>query len=308
MRLPAISRAALAAGLALGLLGAPAARAAGTLHLAYAGSMGVVMDRDLGPAFGKAQGATVQGTGQGALALARLIAAGSLHPDVFVSVGPGPIAILQKAGLVDHAVPVASTEMVIAYEPKSRFAKELDAAAAGKADWWKVLTTPGLRFGRTDPRTDPQGQNIIFTMLLAERFYRQPGLATKILGPIVNPAQIFAEPALLTHLDQGQVDASSGYRSAVVSRHLPFVPLPDEINLSDPADKAKWYSKVQFDLTGPDKKTKTVKPAPLVFYAAKLKNAADPALADAFLAYLSSAEGQATFKTDGYDAPKGPAL
>src|ERR1700709_106057 len=127
MRLNAISRAALAAVLALGLLGAPAARAAATLHLAYAGSMGVVMDRDLGPAFGKTHGATVEGTGQGALALARLIVAGSLHPDVFVSVGPGPIAILQKAGLVDHAVPVASTEMVIAYEPKSRFAKELDA-------------------------------------------------------------------------------------------------------------------------------------------------------------------------------------
>ncbi|MGH7212017.1 MAG: extracellular solute-binding protein, partial [Acetobacteraceae bacterium] len=218
------------------------AHAAGVLRVAYAGSMGVVMDQVLGPAFGTANAVAFQGTGQGAYGLARLLAAKKLQADVLVSVTPGPIRLLEAAGLVKEAVPIASTAMVIAYSPKSRFADAFKAAAAGKGPWWQVLRSPGLRFGRTDAATDPQGRNIIFTMELAEIYYRVPGLARGLLGAVNNPAQIFTEPSLLSRLDSGQIDASSGYQSAVESRHLPYVALPPEINLSDPAYDAKWYS------------------------------------------------------------------
>jgi len=292
--------------LALLLLGAslsPAA-AAGTIRVAYAGSMGVVMDHYLGPAFAQQNNVTYQGTGHGSYALARLIAGRRLPTDVFVAITPGPIEVLIKAGLIAQAEPVASTAMVIAYAPKSSFA----AALAGGQPWWKVLESPGLRFGRTDPTTDPQGRNIIFTMLLAERYYHQPGLAERILGPTVNPAQIFTETSILSRLEAGQLDASSGYESATRSHHLPFVQLPDEINLSNPAMDKEWYSTVQFSLPGPDGKPHTVHTQPLVFYAAVLKDAPDPALAAKFLSFLLSPAGQAAFAETGYNKPKGPAL
>ena len=44
-------------------------------------------------------------------------------------------------------------------------------------------------------------------MLLAQSFYKQPGLAEKILGGYQNQQQIFAEPSLLTRLEAGQIDA-----------------------------------------------------------------------------------------------------
>jgi molybdate/tungstate transport system substrate-binding protein len=291
--------------LAVGVVQATTALAEGTIRVAYAGSMGVVMDRFLGPEFGKTNSAQYEGIGQGSYGLARLLAAKQIQADVFVSVTDGPIRVLEKAGLVDRAVPIASTQMVIAYSPKSRFATQLKAAADGKPPWWQVLETPGLRFGRTDPTTDPQGRNIIFTMLLAQRYYRQPDLVSKTLGPYQNPAQIFSEPSLLSRLESGQLDASSGYQSATKSHHLPYILLPDEINLSNPAMDAAWYSKAHFTMTLRTGKGATLSPEPLVFYAAVLKNAPDPSLAAKFVQLLQSPEGQKALQDNGYAPPSG---
>lgn len=298
---------ALAAPLFAAGLSAPAL-AAGVLRVAYAGAMGAVMDRGVGPAFAKQAGVSYQGIGQAAFALAHLLVSRQLQADVFVPITAPPFEIVRRAGLAPRAVPVAGTEMCIAYSPKSRFAKLLEAAAAGHKPWYEVLRTPGLRFGRTDPRIDPQGQNILFTLLLAERYYHQPGLARALLGPVLNPAQIFTEPSLLARLDAGQIDASSGYLSAVRSQHLPFIPLPKEINLGDPAEFDPWYSKVHARLKMANGKAKTVSPQPLVFYAAALTDAATPALAARFVDFLAGAEGQKIFATFGYGPPRGPVL
>ncbi|TAM50814.1 MAG: hypothetical protein EPN72_10430 [Nevskiaceae bacterium] len=147
------------------------AAARAPLTVAHAGSMGAVMDNGLGPAFDAAHDSTFRGVGQGSYGLAHLIAGRQRRPDVFVAITPGPIRIVQDAGLMDAAVPVASTQMVIAYSPKSRFVEQFQAAADGKVPWYRVLQQKGLRFGRTDPRTDPQGRNIVLTMQLAERYY-----------------------------------------------------------------------------------------------------------------------------------------
>jgi molybdate/tungstate transport system substrate-binding protein len=291
--------------LGVGILAASAAQAAGALRVAYAGSMGVVMDRFIGPAFAKANSVEYQGIGQGAYGLARQLQGRLLQADVFISITPGPIDILKKAGMIGAALPVASTQMVITYSPKSKFVPELEAAAQGKKPWYEVLQTPGLRFGRTDAATDPQGQNIIFTMLLAQNFYQRSGLAEQILGAYQNPRQLFTEPSLLSRLEAGQIDASSGYLSAARSHHLPFIELPDEINLSNPQMDARWYKTVQFSIKLPSGKEATLNIQPLVFYATVLKDSKQPALAEKFVQFLQNPEGQKMFRDNGYSPPKG---
>lgn len=291
-----------------GILDPPPAQADGAFRVAYAGSMGVVMDQFIGPAFAKANGVEFQGVGQGAYGLARQLEGKLLQADVFVAVTPGPIDILKKAGMIGPAMPVASTQMVIAYSPKSKFVHEFEAAAQGKKPWYEVLQAPGLRFGRTDPATDPQGQNIIFTLLLAQSFYQRPGLADQILGGYQNPRQIFTEPSLLSRLEAGQIDASSGYLSAAQSHHLPFIKLPEEINLSNPEMDAKWYRTAQFTIKLPSGKTSTLSTQPLVFYATVLKGSKQPALAEKFVQFMQSPEGQKMLAGNGYDPPKGGPL
>jgi molybdate/tungstate transport system substrate-binding protein len=274
------------------------------LRVAYAGSMGVVMDDAAGPAFAKAHNATYQGTGQGSYALAHLLAAHQIQADVFVTITPGPMQVLKQAGLVTGAVPVASTQMVISYSPQSRFAADFAAASQGKKTWYDVLSEPGLRLGRTDPSIDPQGANVLLTLQLAQTYYHKPGLMQAIAGDPQNPAQIFTEPSLMSRLEAGQIDASISYLSAAQSHHLPTITLPDQINLGDPGMQTPWYDRAAITLSN----GKTLRVQPLVFYAAALSNAQQPQLARDFVAFLQSADGQKLFQDHGYSPPRGNAL
>ena len=268
------------------------------LQVAYAGSMGSMMDGGIKPAIAKSLSADFQGRAQGSTGLANLIIAGSIRPDVFISVTPGPMRSVLKAGKAGEAVPIARTEMVIAYSPKSQFAADFaKAGQAGAKSWWQILETPGVRFGRTDPVTDPQGMNIIFTMQLAASYYHQPNLAKKILGPEFNPQQIFNEPEVMARLQSGQFDASSAYKTQPAALGLPFVELPKEINLGD-AEMAAEYQKASLELKG-----KTQHPQPLVFYAAVLKDAPQPKLAEHFVAWLQSGDARAILTHYHYDDP-----
>ncbi len=283
---------------------------ASDIHVTYAGSMGKVMDESLGPAFAKANNSTYQGQGQGAYGMARLLASKKITADVFVSVTPRPVQILKDAALIDQAVPVASTSMVIAYSPKSPYAQKFATAVkAGDASWLDVLATPGLKFVRTDPVNDPKGQSIVFTLLLAEKYYNRPDVADKIMGGVQNPKQTHLEGGLLARLENGQVDAAAGYESEVISAHLPYVALPDEINLSNPAQAKKWYDTVTFTIKDSKGEEKTLHTQPLVYYAAVLKNAPNGEKAgQAFIDFMLSKVGQALYKQNGYAAPKGDAL
>ncbi|HEU0196294.1 MAG TPA: extracellular solute-binding protein, partial [Nevskiaceae bacterium] len=266
-------------------------------------SMGAVMDKGIGPAFDATHATQFRGIGRGSYGLAHLLASGEMRADVFVAVTSGPMAILQKAGLATRAVPVASTQIVVTYNPKSRFAADFKAAAQGAKPWYAVLEQPGVHFGRTDPAVDPEGRNVLMTLQLAALYYHQPKLMERIAGPIENSRQIFTEESILSRLEAGQLDASMGYESTVVSRHLPFIALPAEINLGNPAMQAKWYARAGFKLRTGTGKTIDVKVQPLVFYAAVLKGAAHPALARQFVAFLESAAGQKLLAQYGYSAP-----
>lgn len=296
----ALTTAATAAGLA-------PAWADGVFTVAFAGSMGVVMDKGVGPAFQAKSGAQYQGIGQAAMALAHLLSAKSMVADVFIPVSPGPMKIVEEAGLVTpgQALPIASTQIVLAYSPASKFAAKL--AHAKGADWTKILREPGFRFGRTDPNVDPQGQYVLYTLQLAEKFYHQPGLAAAISGGDVNEAQIFAEPSLLSRLQDGQIDATLGYQSAVISQKLPYITLPAEINFSDPGKAKDWYSKAALTVTAKGV-TKTIHPGLLVFYAAALANAPNPTAAQGFVDFLASPTGQAIFAEYGYGPATGPKI
>lgn len=286
------------------------ALASDNIRVTYAGSMGKVMDQSLGPAFASQQHGTYQGQGQGAYGMARLLASHKVTADVFVSITPGPMQILKDAGLIDNAVPVASTSMVIAYNPKSKYAAEFAAAnSRNDGSWLKVLATPGLQFGRTDPYLDPKGQNIVFTLLLAEKYYKQPGIADKILGGVQNPRQVNLEGGLLTRLESGQVDAAAGYESEVISAKLPYLKFPDEINLSNPDMEKQWYDTVSFTIKDSKGQDKVLHTQPLVYYAAVLKNAPNGvAQGEKFVDFMRSAQGQKLFHDSGYAEPKGKAL
>ncbi|HZS27398.1 MAG TPA: extracellular solute-binding protein [Candidatus Angelobacter sp.] len=269
------------------------------LDVAYAGSMGSMMEGPVKTSVARTLQLDMHGRAQGSSALAQLIAGGSIRPDVFMPVTPGPMLTVLRAGKAETAEPIAHTEMVIAYSPKSRFASKFEAASKGKSkdEWWKILQEPGLRFGRTDPVADPQGRNIIFTMMIAAKVYKQPDLAEKILGPTINEKQIFTEPTVQARLQSGELDAASAYKIQPGPFNLPYIALPKEINLSG-QNVHTDHPDVTLTVSG-----KTYTPEPLIYYASALKEAPNSKGAAAFVEWLKGNEAQAIFRRFYYDPP-----
>ncbi len=269
-----------------------------TLDVAYAGSMASMMEGPIKASVASSLHLEMHGRAQGSSALAQLIVGGSIRPDVFLPVTPLPALAVLRAGKAEVAEPVAQTEMVIAYSPKSRFASRFDAAAKGKEAWWKILEEPGLRFGRTDPVTDPQGRNIIFTMMLAARKYNQPDLVERVLGTAINERQIFQEQTVEARLQSGELDAASAYRIQPGPFNLPYIALPGDINLSSDHVHAD-HPDIVLSVGG-----KTYTPEPLIYYVAVLKGAPNPQGAAAFAAWLKGSGGQAIFRRYFYDSAR----
>jgi molybdate/tungstate transport system substrate-binding protein len=285
---------AVIAGLPTKLLAADLA----AIDVAYAGSMGSMMEGPIKTSVAQSLKIELRGRAQGSSALAQLIVGGSIRPDVFIPVTPGPALTVLRARKADSAQPVAHTEMVIAYSPKSRFASRFAAAARGKNEnWWEILLDPSLRFGRTDPVTDPQGRNIIFTMMLAAKIYKQADLVEKVLGPTINEKQIFTEPTVMARLQSGELDASSAYKIQPGPLNLPFVTLPREVSLSG-QNVHTDHPEIVLSVGG-----KTYNPEPLIYYTSVLKDAPNPKGAAAFVEWLKGAEAQAIFRRYNYDPP-----
>ncbi|RRA47599.1 substrate-binding domain-containing protein [Acidipila sp. EB88] len=87
------------------------------------------------------------------------------------------------------------------------------------------------------------------------------------------------------------------YRSGPANSGQPFLALPEDVNLSRQNVRSE-HPEISLALND-----KTFYPEPLVFYAACLKQAANPKGASDFLALLRGDEGQRILRGHGFYAP-----
>jgi molybdate/tungstate transport system substrate-binding protein len=218
------------------------------VSVAYAASLQFLNEKVVGPAFTKATGYQYSGQGAASGTLSAEIASGEIHPNVFESVGGDNITPLFPK-FTKWYVQYAGTSMVLAYNPNSKYASQFKAFANGSkplAGLFTLLETPGFKLGRTDPATDPQGRDFIYMLELAQAYYHLPAdTVTKILGGPAGSStspEIFAESALDSTLQSGQLDASSAFITQAIELHLDYIPLPTTINLGDPALAAQYHN------------------------------------------------------------------
>jgi molybdate/tungstate transport system substrate-binding protein len=160
------------------------------LHVASAGAIRGMLDGPLKNAIAQCLKLDLQSHAQGADVVAQSIVAGELQADVFLPITASPMRTVMQAGRCAVAQPIARTELVLVYSPKSQFLAQFEAAAAGKANWREVLREPRLRIARSNPAGDPSGRAMLFAMILAAKKYHQPDFVKKVLGETLNPEQI----------------------------------------------------------------------------------------------------------------------
>ncbi len=267
------------------------------VNIAYAGSLQVVNDVFVSPAFTKATGVQYEGRGGGSFGVAHLIASGEITPNVFESIGTAPFTQMGTKR-PKWAIGFASSPLVVAYSPNSPYAPKLKEIAQGKLplrDLFTLMQQPGFHLGRTNPDTDPQGQAFILMMHLAQQqLHLKNGVVDKVLGADINPKQIFAEEAILSRLQSGQLDATSAFLPEAIQYHVPYIKLPATMNMGDPAYQS-IYSKARMRVNG-----KTVSGSPIEVYVATVPGNPDQAAGEKFVSFLLSKQGRDIYKKNGY--------
>ncbi len=276
------------------------AKPTGTVNVAYASSLQYLNEKVVSPAFTAADGYKFSGFGMASGALEADIAAGEIRPNVFESVGGDNITPLEPK-FTKWYIQYAGTSIVIAYNPHSKYASQFKAYADGSkplAGLFRLLETPGLRLGRTDPNIDPQGRDFIYMLELAQSYYHLPSnTVTRILGTnyygTPDSSQIYAESALDSILQSGQLDASSAFVTQAIELHLDYIKLPAAINLGSFADAAQ-YAKASVEITGDVVKHGS----PQVIDITLIGNPTPAGIA--FVRYTLSAAGLAEYKRGGF--------
>ena len=258
--------------LAVLMMRATVAFAAGTVNVLYAGSLVNLMEHSIGPAFDKATGDTFQGFAGGSGLLANQIKGKLRHGDVFISAVPKVNAALMGSANGDWVswyVGFAQSPLVIGYNPSSKFAADFRSKP-----WHQVLAEPGIRIGRTDPKLDPKGALTLELMKQAETTYKMPDLSQKVLGAPDNPAQVLPEETLVGRLQSGQLDVGFFYSTETSDAKIPAIALPADIG-----PKASY--------------TVTI-----------LRDAPNATGAEQFVSFLLGADGQSLMKAHGMDVQK----
>ncbi|WP_037576897.1 substrate-binding domain-containing protein [Phaeacidiphilus oryzae] len=238
------------------------AKASGKAQVLYAGSLVNLMEKHIGPAFSSATGYGYSGVGEGSSQIANEIKGKVRRGDVFISASPKTNADLEGSANGDNVswyTEFASAPLMLAYNPKSRFAADLRSKP-----WYQVVTESGFRLGHTDPKLDPKGKLSVQAEQEAQTQTGQSGLAARI----EKNSSVFPEETLIGRLESGQLDAGFFYANEATEQKLPTVGLGG-------VKLAAHY-------------TVTV-----------LDKAQNPAAGAAFVGYLLGANGSAALRADG---------
>lgn len=254
----------------------------------HAGSLTTLVRQELGPALYQEYGISIESEPGHSVALAMALKEGRASGDVYLSADAAVNQILldsTNGAAIGWFVTFARNAVVLAYSPRSRFLADFEQARSGAIPWYQVLLQPGVQIRRNDPNLDPMGYYTLLVCELAERHYRLSDFKARLLGSDTNPEQV--NQFTLTQFESGEIDAMFLYLSAATDRGLPYLRLPDEINLSNPA-MATAYAQVHFTTnTG-----QTFHGKPISFSATVLNKARNPQSALQFVEYLLSPTGQ----------------
>ncbi|HXT49103.1 MAG TPA: extracellular solute-binding protein [Gemmatimonadaceae bacterium] len=247
--------------------------------------------------FTAGKGIKVEQENAGSLETARKLT--DLHriPDIVGSADYQVFPHLLMPKEVSWYVRFARNRMVLMYTPKSKFATEIDSL-----NWWKILERPGVQTGRSDPALDPNGYRSIIVMRLAERYYKQPGLADRLIAAstahVIRPKEV----DLMGLLQAGEIDYAWSYESVAQAAKLPYVTLPRAIDLSDPADSAQYaLASVRIPGNSP-RDTVELRGEPILYAFSVPRDAPHRALAERFAAFLLSADGKRILASEHLDA------
>ena len=183
-----------------------------------------------------------------------------------------------------------SNQITFAYTSHSKGAAQLTAS-----NWYKILAGPGVHIGRSNPAADPSGYQILQMLQLAQGYYHDPGLSAAVLKNSPDSSVAETETSLLAALQSGQIDYLAIYKSDALEEHLKYIAMPAQVNLSD-SSMAAAYAKVTVNAGSLGMESGK----PIIYGLTIPSNAPDPAVAQKFISFVLSPQGQAIMSSNGF--------
>lgn len=206
--------------------------------------------------------------------------------DIIALADQALFAELLVPDLVKNYFVFAADQIVIAYTRSSRESKEIT-----QENWIDTLLKPQVSFARSDYHLDPCGYRTLMVWQLAERFYNRLGLYSR-MEAASNPYSIYPKSLDLSNaLFKGKVDYAFLYSSEAKQLGLPYLVLPAQINLSNPA-YANLYDQAAVTVESkiPGKNT-IIHGNPIEFAIGLSKDSKYPELAQSFVDLLTGQVG-----------------
>jgi molybdate/tungstate transport system substrate-binding protein len=145
---------------------------------------------------------------------------------------------------------------------------------------------------------------------LAEAYYGQEGLASRLRSALL-PRYVRPNEAQLTGLLQaGELDYAWSYRSLAGTGGLRWVDLPPEVDLSDPA-RAEWYARARVRLPPAAAglaDSLEFRGEPILYALTIPTEAKHAATARTFVRFVLSAEGRGILSRAGFRLIARPSL
>jgi molybdate/tungstate transport system substrate-binding protein len=257
-----------------------------TLVVFNAGSLARPL-RALLDSFAVREGVTIEQESAGSLETARKLTELGKIPDIIALADEEVFPQILMPQWTPWYVNFARNRMVLAYTDRSRRAAEITPD-----NWWRIMLQPGIEVGRSNPDLDPNGYRTLLVMQLAERHYREAGLAGRLLAAAPARNVRPKEADLVALLEAGEVDYIWSYESMADAIGLRYVRLPPEIDLSE-SGLAGAYGVASVRVRGRTPgDTIELRGAPIVYAMAIPANPPHPALAERFAVYMLSDVGR----------------
>jgi molybdate/tungstate transport system substrate-binding protein len=253
--------------------------------------------KPLETAFTCQTGIEVKDTAMGSVDAGRQITAGGKSADLYAPADYLDIDLFMKpAGYSTFDIVFAHGRMVLAYSAKN-------APPVSAANWYKVLTRPGVTIGGGNFFLDPGAYRAPMIFQLAEDYYKVPNLYNDLLEHLVIPAGNNSDfQFTYEHNARATAATNPDYR---------YMELPDELNLSDFSKDAYYehHAIVVLPGLGTAKSARTiaVPGTHLAWGITLMTGAPNKENAIKFLELLLGPTGTALLKENGPD-PLSPAL
>jgi molybdate/tungstate transport system substrate-binding protein len=248
----------------------------------------------------------------------------------------GDIVAVADYGLIDQRLipqyadwnlKFARNEMVIVYSNNSKYSNEINGQ-----NWYQIFNRTGVKFGFSDPNSDPAGYRAVMMMQLANSYYNDSRIFNTLItsntaitskangtGHIIsspsniNPSsKIMVRPKevdLMQAIESGNLDYLLIYKSVAEQQSnsgVKFLELPDELSLKNTSYEP-IYNHITLKQNSETNKSQNVTLSPIVYGITVLNNAPQKQLAIEFVQLLISPQGSQILK-DNFQDPISPAI